>query len=50
VSDINWRYTTIRALANNLIIVPNSKIASAIVTNYDHPQKEMSVLSSRRQL
>ncbi|HOI74964.1 MAG TPA: mechanosensitive ion channel family protein [Syntrophales bacterium] len=44
VTDINWRYTTIRALANNLIIVPNSKIASAIVTNYDHPQKEMSVL------
>lgn len=44
VSDITWRNTVIRALANNYIIVPNSKIASAIVTNYYLPEKEMSVL------
>jgi small-conductance mechanosensitive channel len=44
VEDINWRYTAIRALPNNMIIVPNSKLASAIATNYDLPQKEMAVL------
>lgn len=44
VTDITWRNTTIRALQNNMIIVPNSKLASAIVTNYYQPQQEMAVL------
>jgi small-conductance mechanosensitive channel len=44
VTDLNWRYTVIRTLGNNVVIVPNSKLASAIVTNYDLPEKEMSVL------
>jgi len=44
VTDINWRYTAIRSLPNNQIIIPNAKLASAIVTNFDVPQKEMSVL------
>lgn len=43
VADITWRSTTIRALANNLIIVPNSKLAQAIVTNYHLPEKRMSL-------
>jgi len=34
VIDISWRSTTMRALSNNVIIVPNSKLAQAIVTNY----------------
>jgi small-conductance mechanosensitive channel len=42
VSDIGWRSTTMRALANNLIIVPNAKLAQAIVTNYHLPEKRMS--------
>src|SRR5215469_4728773 len=41
VTDITWRSTTLRALANNLIIVPNSKLAQANVTNYSLPQKTM---------
>jgi len=41
VTDIGWRCTTIRALANNLIIVPNSKLSQAIVTNYYLPEKRM---------
>jgi small-conductance mechanosensitive channel len=41
VTDIGWRSTTIRALANNMIIVPNSKLAQAIVTNYHMPEKRM---------
>jgi small-conductance mechanosensitive channel len=42
VSDIGWRSTTIRSLGNSLIIVPNAKLAQAIVTNYDLPEKRMS--------
>jgi small-conductance mechanosensitive channel len=44
VSDITWRNTTIRTLSNNVVIVPNSKIAAAILTNYSLPDKEMAVL------
>ncbi|HEU0123581.1 MAG TPA: mechanosensitive ion channel family protein [Bryobacteraceae bacterium] len=43
VADINWRSTTIRALANNLIVVPNAKLAQAIVTNYYLPEKRTAV-------
>lgn len=46
VTDITWRSTTIRALANNLIIVPNAKLAQATVTNYHLPEKRMSLLIS----
>jgi len=42
VADITWRSTTFRSLANNLIIVPNSKLAQAIVTNYHMPEQRMS--------
>jgi len=44
VTDITWRNTTIRALPNNMVIIPNSKLASAIITNYYLPEKEMGVL------
>jgi small-conductance mechanosensitive channel len=41
VSDIGWRCTTFRALAHNLIIVPNAKLAQSIVTNYCLPEKRL---------
>ena len=44
VMDITWRNTTIRALPNNMIVVPNAKLASTIITNYYSPEKEMAVL------
>ena len=44
ITDISWRTTTLRALPNNLIIVPNAKLAQAIVTNYHLPEKRMSLL------
>lgn len=44
VADITWRFTTIQATSNNMIIVPNQKIASAILTNYNMPQQEISVV------
>jgi small-conductance mechanosensitive channel len=42
VSDIGWRSTAIRSLGNNLVIVPNSKLAQTIVTNYHLPVQRMS--------
>jgi small-conductance mechanosensitive channel len=41
VVDISWRSTTLRALPNNMIVVPNSKLAQVIVTNYNLPEKRM---------
>jgi len=41
IADIGWRNTTIRNMANNLVVIPNSKLAAAVVTNYDLPQKEI---------
>lgn len=43
VTDIGWRSTTIRALANNLIIIPNSKLGQANVTNFYLPEKRVGV-------
>ena len=43
VSDISWRSTTIRALANNMIIIPNAKLAQAIVTNFHLPERRTAV-------
>jgi len=44
VTDITWRSTTLRALSNNLIVVPNAKLAQVIITNYNLPEKRMSLL------
>ena len=44
VTDISWRSTAVRALANNMIVVPNAKLAQAILTNYHLPEKRMSLL------
>jgi small-conductance mechanosensitive channel len=43
VTDITWRSTTLRALANNYIFIPNSKLAQAIVTNYNLPSRSMGM-------
>lgn len=45
VTDISWRNTTIKELPNNLVVVPNSKLADAIIINYNQPQREMSVIT-----
>ncbi|MEI6093284.1 MAG: mechanosensitive ion channel family protein [bacterium] len=44
VEDITWRYTTIRSTTNNMIVIPNLKIADTIITNYYKPSKEIPVL------
>ncbi|WPM31711.1 mechanosensitive ion channel family protein [Hydrogenobacter sp. T-2] len=44
VQDITWRNTILRQPANNLIIVPNSKLSTSIIINFHMPQPEMSIL------
>lgn len=44
VTRVGWRSTTIRALPNNLIVIPNSRIMSSIITNYYLPEKALSVI------
>ncbi len=43
IQDIGWRNTTMLMLPENLVVIPNSKLASAIVTNYSYPKKELNV-------
>lgn len=44
VEDISWRNTTIRALGNHLIIVPNATVANGILKNFILPDTQNSVL------
>lgn len=44
VEDINWRNTTIRQLPNNIVIVPNAKLAQSTTANFSLPQTEQAVL------
>ncbi|MBI2839242.1 MAG: mechanosensitive ion channel family protein [Acidobacteria bacterium] len=43
VVDISWRHTTLKSLANNIINIPNSKLASGIVTNFHARDMAVSV-------
>lgn len=44
VEDIGWRSTRIRTLPNQIIIVPNSKLAESVITNDSLPEQEMAAL------
>jgi small-conductance mechanosensitive channel len=44
IADFSWRSTRLRMLANNLIVVPNAKLAQAIVVNHDLPSQDLAVL------
>ena len=41
VTDISWRATAMRNLNNNMVIVPNAKLAQSNVTNYYLPERRM---------
>ncbi len=43
VADIGWRSTKLQMPPNNIVIVPNSKIAQSIVVNYSMPDPRMAV-------
>ncbi|MEU3297266.1 mechanosensitive ion channel family protein [Streptomyces longwoodensis] len=44
VEDINWRQTTVRALSNNLIVIPNGQLAKANMTNFMRPEQQLTIL------
>lgn len=44
VADITWRNTIIRTLPNNLIVVPNAKLANSRITNFHLPEREITTL------
>ena len=44
VVDFSWRSTRLRMLANNLVLVPNAKLAQAIVVNHHLPSQDLAVL------
>lgn len=46
VIEQGWRSTRVRTLPNNVVVVPNAKLASTIVTNYSLPEPQMSLLIS----
>jgi small-conductance mechanosensitive channel len=43
VVDFSWRLTRIRIANGKLVLVPNAKLAQAIVTNYSLPTSEIPV-------
>lgn len=44
VTKIGWRSTHVQLLSNNTVVVPNSKVASSQITNFDLPAQELAVL------
>ncbi|WP_329126149.1 mechanosensitive ion channel family protein [Streptomyces sp. NBC_01465] len=44
VVDINWRNTVVEQLSNNLVIIPNNRLAGTNMTNFNRPEQQMSVL------
>lgn len=44
VKAIGWRSTRIELMANNMVTIPNSKIASSVITNYQDPSPELPVI------
>ena len=43
VMRIGWRSTQLRTLSNNVVVVPNSTLAKAVITNYSIPESRMSI-------
>ena len=44
VVDVGWRSTRVHMLANNVVIVPNKRVAESIIVNYDMPERRMALL------
>lgn len=44
VVDIGWRSTKIRTYTNNIVVMPNSKIADSKIINYNTPNPEVGFI------
>lgn len=43
VADIHWRVTTLKTLAGNMVLIPNSKLSEAVLTNFSQPAKPLTI-------
>src|SRR5438067_4552105 len=43
VVDVGWRSTRIRMLQNNVVVVPNKRVAESVITNFDLDEARMAV-------
>jgi len=43
IEDIGWRSTRIRMLTDNLLIIPNAKLAESNIINYSMPKEDFSI-------
>lgn len=39
IRDIAWRVTTLETIGNTLVIIPNNKLSTGVVVNYDKPER-----------
>ncbi len=44
VTQVGWRSTKMRTWLNNLVVIPNSSLADAIVMNYNSPEMAVNVI------
>jgi small-conductance mechanosensitive channel len=43
VMRVGWRSTRIRMLSDTMVVVPNSKLAGSVITNFSLPQQQLAV-------
>lgn len=43
VVDVGWRSTRIRTATDNMVVIPNSKLADSIVTNLSQPTPDVNI-------
>ena len=48
VERVGWRTTRVRVLAGSLVVIPNSKVAQAVVTDFTLPEPTLSVVMNFR--
>ncbi len=43
VEGVGWRSTRVRTLANNIVVIPNSRLSESIITNYFLPDRRFAL-------
>ena len=44
IRDFKWRVTLVETLAGNVVIVPNSKVSQAVITNFTRPTPDTGLI------
>ena len=43
VEGVGWRSTRVRTLANNIVVIPNSRLSESMITNYFLPDRRFAL-------